>query len=233
MSQLGGVKNEEEIALLCSECESVIYRTRKTLTDKIAKARNTKSQRKSLLQFCTKSCASTNRVRKLGYGTKEVECAWCKSKLTKKLSEIKSENQFCNKSCAVSYNNIHKSHGTRRSKLEIWLETALVSLYSGLEIHFNRKDAINSELDIYFPSLKLAIELNGIFHYEPIYGEDKLKSIQNNDSRKFQACLENGIELCIIDVSHIKYLKEEKAREVLSIIQKLVNSKISLRSDSN
>jgi len=45
-------------------------------------------------------------------------------------------------------------------------------LYPDLVIHFNKKDAINSELDIYIPSLKLAFELNGIFHYEPIFGKE-------------------------------------------------------------
>ena len=38
-------------------------------------------------------------------------------------------------------------------------------------------EAINSELDVYVPSLNLAFELNGIFHYEPIYGEKKLNQI--------------------------------------------------------
>ena len=36
-----------------------------------------------------------------------------------------------------------------RSKLEKWLEEQLIKMYPNLEIHFNRKDAINSELDIY------------------------------------------------------------------------------------
>lgn len=59
-------------------------------------------------------------------------------------------------------------------------------------------------MDIYIPVLSLAFELNGIFHYEPIYGEGKLLSIQNNDDRKFQACLEHDIELCIINSSEQK-----------------------------
>jgi hypothetical protein len=88
------------------------------------------------------------------------------------------------------------------------LQEKLTILFPSLDIHYNRKDAINSELDIYIPSLKLAIELNGIFHYEPIYDQDKLDQIQNNDHRKFQACAENGISLCIIDTSSLKYFKE-------------------------
>lgn len=88
------------------------------------------------------------------------------------------------------------------------------------------KDAINSELDIYIPSLKLAFELNGIFHYEPIYGQDKMNQIQNNDNRKFQACLEHGIELCIIDSSKLTYFKPANAQKYLDIITQVINSKV-------
>ena len=78
----------------------------------------------------------------------------------------------------------------------------------------------------YLPKLNLAFELNGIFHYEPIFGESKLDRIQNNDNRKFQACLENGIELCIIDTSSQKYFKEKSSQKYLDIITNLVDSKL-------
>jgi hypothetical protein len=99
-------------------------------------------------------------------------------------------------------------------------------LYPNLEFHFNRKDAINSELDIYIPTLKLAFELNGIFHYEPIYGSEKLDQIKNNDSRKYQACIEKNIELCIIDSSGLKYFKPEKCQKYLDIITNIINTKL-------
>ena len=140
----------------------------------------------------------------------------------KKLKQGKVYNYFCCSSCAATYNNTHKTKGNRKSKLEFYLEKELPLLYPDMEFHFNRKDAINSELDIYIPSMKLAFELNGIFHYEPIYGETKLDQIQNNDKRKFQACLERGIELCIIDSSNLKYFKESNAKPYLDIILKII-----------
>ena len=119
-----------------------------------------------------------------------------------------------------------KNTGTRRSKLEMWLQAQLDKLYPSLEIQYNKKDAITAELDIFIPSLKLAFELNGIFHYEPIFGKEKLKSIKNNDLRKFQACLEQQIELCIIDTSSQKYFKENTSKKYLKIIIEVVNSKL-------
>ena len=126
-------------------------------------------------------------------------------------------------SCAGTYNNTHKTHGTRRSKLEVWIEEQLTKLYPNLEIHFNQKDTINSELDIYIPSMKIAFELNGIFHYEPIFGEDQLNKIQNNDHRKFAACHEAGISLCVIDTSGQKYFKPKSSQRYLDIITGIIN----------
>ena len=82
-----------------------------------------------------------------------------------------------------------------------------------------------SELDIYIPSLKLAFELNGIFHYEPIHGMDLLSKIQNNDNRKILACAEQQIELCIIDSTDLKYFKLNKAEKYLKIITDIINQK--------
>jgi len=142
------------------------------------------------------------------------------------MARNKSSRIFCNNSCAATYNNTHKTHGTSRSKLECYLARELVKLYPTIEFHFNKKDAINSELDIYIPLLKLAFELNGIYHYEPIYGSEKLKQIQNNDKRKFQACLEKGIEFCTIDSSKLTYFKKSNALPYLKIVQDVINQKI-------
>lgn len=173
--------------------------------------------------YCSEECRLNARNRS---PAKEVECRNCSIKFKKRKCEIvKSKNNFCCRSCAATYNNTHKTKGTRRSKLEVYLERMLSEIYPDLEILYSNKTIINSELDIYIPSLKLAFELNGIFHYEPIFGSDKLNKIQNNDNRKFQACLERGIELCIIDSSSQKYFKESTSKKYLDIITNLVDLK--------
>ena len=155
-----------------------------------------------------------------------MKCKNCNKEFFKIVSQIKKTiNSFCCSSCAATFNNTHKTKGYRRSKFEIYLEQILPSKYPNLEFHFNRKDAINSELDIYIPTISLAFELNGVFHYEPIYGADKLKQIQNNDNRKFQACLERNIELCIIDVSAMEYFKIDKCQKYLNIITDIIEKK--------
>jgi len=168
------------------------------------------------------------------YEKNPLRCFLCKvaidyKKSIKKKHDMiknKSNRVFCGSSCAATYNNTHKTHGNNRSKLEKYLATELIKVYPTVEFQFNQKNTINSELDIYVPLLKLAFELNGIYHYEPIHGIEKLTQIQNNDKRKFQACLEKGIELCIIDSSKLSYFKESNALLYLKIIIEIINQKI-------
>jgi hypothetical protein len=175
-------------------------------------------------KFCSKECQK--KYFKIN-NTVTKPCSHCGKSVTRFLSEVKkcSGNIFCNNSCAATYSNTHKTTGTRVSKLEKYLQEKLNILYPNLCL-FNDKGTINSELDIYVPSLKLAFELNGIFHYEPIYGKEKLAQIQNNDQRKFQACLEHNIELVIIDSSQFKYFKQGNADKYLDIVVNIINDKV-------
>jgi hypothetical protein len=179
--------------------------------------------KKGWKQFCSNECHWSAQNKR-----KQVVCAYCGTSFIKEAVQIKqTKHNFCSRSCSASYSNRNKTKGYRRSKLEIWLESQLLMLYPELEIHYNRKDTINAELDIYIPSIDLAIELNGIFHYEPIYGEEKLSQIQNNDQRKFQACLEKGIEMCIIDTSGFTYFKVDKAQKYLQIVTQVIENKLT------
>lgn len=175
-----------------------------------------------LKYYCSENCRLAGRGRSK---IEAVTCANCGKTFqptNKPKARAKSTNRFCSCSCAASYNNKNKTTGTRRSKLEKWLEEKLSTLYPTLEIKYCDKTAINSELDIYIPSFKLAFELNGIYHYEPIHGQNKLEQIQRNDANKFQLCQENNISLCIIDTSQHKYVTEKSSKKYLDIIVEII-----------
>ncbi|WP_146131531.1 hypothetical protein [Merismopedia glauca] len=204
-----------KIEVVCDRCGKSFFRSISKYNQDV---------KKGWMQFCSKECHWLAQDKR-----QEVVCANCGTTFIKQLAQIRqTKNNFCSRSCSATYSNKHKTKGNRRSKLEIWLESQLSVLYPALDIHYNRKDAIDAELDIYIPSITLAIELNGIFHYEPIYGKNKLLQIQNNDKRKFQACLEIGIELCWIDTSSLTYFKVNKAQNYLQIITQIIDSKLNL-----
>ena len=212
-------KSRDDIPLNCLKCNQVFYRKKHHIQIKL------KNNSKKKFEYCSINCSPMNQQR----NRQTLNCKMCNISVIRPQSKFKkSKNIFCSQSCAAKYNNANKSHGTRRSKLEKYIESQLVLLYSNLEIHFNRKDTIKSELDIYLPTLKLAFELNGIFHYKPIYGSEKLSQIKNNDTRKFQACLEHGIELCIIDSSQLKYFKNKNADKYLKLITSVIDEKLSI-----
>jgi hypothetical protein len=202
-------KATDKLPFQCECCEKTFFNIKK----EVKKVLNNHPAIK--LKYCSITCRTKKNDKRI-----LICCKQCNKKF-----KGHNNDYFCSQSCAATYNNTHKTTGNRRSKLEKYLETELIKLYPDLEILFNNKTIINSELDIYIPSLKLAFELNGIFHYEPIYGENKLQQIQNNDNRKFQACIEHDIELCIIDTSQQKYFKEQTAKKYLLIITEIINNR--------
>ena len=204
------------LALLCPGCGKTFYRTKEHI--QVSAKGNY-----SFFGFCSHPCRLAYKNPRI-----PVECKNCHKHFTKSTTQYKKHpNHFCSCSCAAKWNNTHKTKGTRVSKLELWLAQELPKLYPDLEFHFNRKDAINGELDIFIPPLRLAFELNGIFHYEPIYGPEKLANIQSNDERKFQACVEQDIELCIVDASSMKNFKTAKAQQFLKIIRNIIDIQLS------
>lgn len=161
----------------------------------------------------------------------QVQCHMCHNLFMKFPNQIKKDRRnFCSHSCRAQWQNKHKTHGVRRSKLEKWIEEQLTTIYPNLEIHYNRLDAIDIELDIYIPSLKLAFELNGIFHYMPIYGDKKFTSIKTNDQYKLEACKIKNIDLYVIDISSQAHFTPEKSRIFLDAVQKFISQKLAERS---
>ena len=214
--QFNSSKSMDSLTCQCYYCDKPFNTIKKRISHEL-------KYNRGRVKFCSQEC---NKL--LNNPPNIVECKNCNCLFKKIISNVMStKNNFCSHSCSASYNNKNKKTGNRRSKLEIWLESQLITLYPNLLIDFNKKSAIMSELDIYIPSLNLAFELNGIFHYEPIYGVDKLEQIKSNDKSKSLACHEAKIDLCIIDTSAQKYVKPSTSQKYLNIIVDIINERIS------
>lgn len=148
------------------------------------------------LTFCNVEC-------KRAYETKSIEvpCAECGTPATHKQAELrksKSGNSFCSKSCAVTWNNRQKRK-SRRSSCEVLLLDLIRNEFPDLRVLANDKTMLDGlEVDIAMPDISLAVEWNGVVHYQPIYGQQKLDRIQEIDAKKQEIARSKGISLIVV-----------------------------------
>ena len=193
--------------------------------------RNLGSLEENDAHYCSQKCISHSFM-----GTKrfvEVACDQCGALFHQYDQNYKNhKNHFCSNSCCIKYLNIHKG-GTngKRSKIEAWIEKNLLISYPEIKFVFNSRTVIKElELDIFIPSLNLAFELNGVFHYQPIYPTQFIKT-QQRDKNKMVECAALGIDLCVIDISSMKNFKPNSAQKYLDIIIEIINERIKSYAD--
>jgi|SRR6056300_250280 very-short-patch-repair endonuclease len=102
------------------------------------------------------------------------------------------------------------------SKMEKWVKERLEEAGFPVRMHVLIIPAENLEIDLYIPSLKTIIEVDGPSHFLPIWGEEKLQKQVNADLRKSGALLSKGYA-----VIRLKSLGQEslaKREEMLSSV---------------
>ncbi len=194
--------------LKCAYCHQKFQRSSRAVASSRTK--------KTINTFCSDNCAANFQVTSV-----EVSCKQCTKKFKKRLCQLR-ENNFCSLSCNATYRNLHKTVGNRRSLLEVYLEAQIRLKFPHLTLLCNDKTTIDSELDFFFPELQLAIELNGILHFEPIYGAKKLGQIQSNDDKKAFLCGQKQIDLAIIDSSSCKYLNQAAKEKYWILVEEVI-----------
>lgn len=179
-------------------------------------------------KFCSKKCAfnykstldavdeqnlTPIRIPKLG----NICCAGCGATFKAKTRKSK----FCSGTCRNKINN--QNIKGSRSKAEKMLEKAITDKYPELFVLYNdRKTLSGLELDVFIPSINLAIEWNGVFHYNSVKGS-LLEQYQTKDKIKLNLCKDKGIELLVIKdlTSHNKFIKSEIDKIIEVICKKI------------
>ena len=223
----------------CSEC-NIQFSVWKSKAQKSFKCKNCieltkkKSKKKELkiklCKFCSKQYSSKQggtlycslNCKSLNKKQYEHVCVGCDVIF----SNSEKNAKFCSCSCRSINLKLskyaHKAGGKSRSQIELFIEENLIKDFPNIQFKFNDKEIIGSELDVYIPELKIAIEINGIVHYEPIYGEDKLIKIQNRDKQKMINCYKLGIELITIPLGK-KGLTKKQIQEIYTEITNIIS----------
>jgi uncharacterized C2H2 Zn-finger protein len=213
---LDSFSSREMVSLECPQCHKVFSKVKHDIQSKLGPHNN----RDTIC--CSRKCLYESRITK-----QIVNCLQCGKIFIRHLNQIKKVSKhFCSSHCLGVYHNAHKTTGSRRSKLEKWLEERIQELFPNVEVIFNGTKAIKAELDIYLPAIKLAFELDGIFHFKPIFGEAKFLATQRTDLYKIKTCLEKDIQLVKIDVSSMKQFTPEASMKYLLQIQSLIDEKL-------
>lgn len=146
-----------------------------------------------------------------------IVCKTCGKKFYRefyKLNRSKHGNNFCSKSCQAIYSHKFFIGGSlkHRSRAEFMLIDLIKNDFNNLNIVNNSHSIIPSglEIDIFIPELKLGIELNGPFHYVPIFGQEKLDAVRINDKRKIEDSELIGINLMVLDISRFSGKRQTK-----------------------
>jgi hypothetical protein len=119
--------------------------------------------------------------------------------------------KFCSGTCRNNVNN--KNISGTQSKAELYLQKELKESFPDLHFICNDRKVLNGlELDFYFPTLNLAIEWNGIWHFI-----NARKGVKKRDDLKQKLCKELGIELLVIEdkTSHPTFIAK-KTQEIIT-----------------
>lgn len=205
------IKKIQIVFLKCNYCKKIFAR----------EARNQPKYKNRTNAYCNQKCSTLMQNQRVN-----TKCGFCQKSIIVKQAEIKkskSGKSFCNRSCAASYNNKLKRK-SRRSKIEAKFCNLIIKEFPQLSILPNDKTMLDGlEVDVAIPSLKLAIEWNGIVHFKPIYGQTKLDKVQDKDTEKLKIASNKNINLIVIPdlVSNDKIL-QQAFNDVKTIIKKLI-----------
>ena len=211
----------------CQECNIKIFLTKGRIREK---------------NFCSRKCTAkyyakfkrktkTVKPKRIWAKILNLNCSFCHKDLQRTSGEYKlskTKTFFCNKSCKTKYANAYQIIHKPRSRAEKLLVSLIKESFPVLEVQENIRNILPGrlEIDIYIPKLKLAIELNGPFHYLPIFGQEKLLKIKNKDLLKQIEISQLGLNLIIIDISKLNsrqstdlFIKEYFSSHIKPIIE--------------
>lgn len=139
---------------------------------------------------------------------KKSKLAWEKMDHNQKANIIASANQAVRLSSKTG------------SKLEKFLLTKLLA--DGFLVEFHKEQILSNtklQIDLFLPTMNIAIEVDGPSHFLPVWGEDALAKNQKYDKKKTGLIIGKGLSLI-----RIKQLNDYSKTRALIVYQNLLNA---------
>lgn len=159
--------------------------------------------------FCSLSCSA------LYFNSFRKKIKIIKQKKIKKINFCLNCNKetYNKKYCCGTCRNIVTNKfkfGSKSYAEKVLVKKLKNNFFNWTIIENNRTVLGGLELDIYIPEINFAIEWNGIYHLEPIKGNEMFQKILQKDNKKIELCKELGISLLVISdrTSHKKFIEE-------------------------
>lgn len=112
------------------------------------------------------------------------------------------------------------------SKLETFIFNNL--LKDGYRVEFHKEQTLSNtklQIDLFLPTLNTAIEVDGLSHFEPVWGHDTLSRNQGYDNKKTGLILGKG--LVLIRIKQLKDFSPSRAKvlyaELRTILENIKN----------
>ena len=108
------------------------------------------------------------------------------------------------------------------SKVELYLFDYLVGL--GYKVDRHKEYVLQNDkfhIDLYLPSCRTAIEIDGPIHFEPVFGETKLQKIMATDSQKNGLIL--SADMVLIRVKLNKRGSQRYLRKITDNVIEIIN----------
>ena len=130
------------------------------------------------------------------------------------LSEDEKQDRFNKANQAV------RESSKTGSKLERFLYRGLLS--KGYRVEQHKENILNTKLhiDLFLPTISVAIEVDGPSHFEPVWGEEALKRAQAYDNKKTGILIGKGIKL--IRIKQKKDFSRARASLILENLLKAI-----------
>jgi very-short-patch-repair endonuclease len=109
------------------------------------------------------------------------------------------------------------------SKMELYILEKLLA--DGYKVDFHKEQMlVNTKLqiDLFLPTMGVAIEIDGPSHFEPVWGDDALQKNKKYDTKKNGIILGKGLTL--IRIKQTKDFSKSRASIVYNQLKELLNN---------